>query len=351
MNELKSTDPNNEEVDLGQLFNAIGKLFEKLFTFLGKVLKGFFEVIIYSLKPIVNNFKLICIVIFAAAIAGFVLEQFKKPEYKSDMLVRPYFGSKYQLSNNVSYFNALIGEGNLSELSRIFEIDSNSAESLVGFNMEIGPETPNDLLVEYDSYIKSIDSTLAREVTYEQFVENRDILNANIFSITAVAKKPDIFVGLENGFRKTFENDYSKKLRERRDDTIKLRKISLQKQLEEIKTLQEVYVKLIENEANNPEVSIGAEGMFPLQQTKRETKEFDLLQRELQIRSAINRLEEKLIKENTYFDIVSGFELVGTQTSSIYNKYALVFPLLAFALMTVVFVFIKTFEFIKKYES
>ena len=351
MSELKSTDPNNEEVDLGQLFNAIGKLFDKFFAFLGKLFKGLLEIIIYSLKHVVNNFKLICIVVFVAALAGYIVDYFKEPIYASDMVVRPYFGSKYQLANNVNYFNALIGEGNLSELSRIFEIDSNDAETLVEFKMEIGPETPNDLLVEYDSYVKSIDSTLAQEITYEQFVENREMLNASIFSIEATAKKPGIFVGLENGFTKTFENDYSKRLRERRDDTINLRRTSLLKQLEEVKKLQEVYVKLIEKEADNPEVSIGAEGLFPLQQTKRETKEFDLLQRELQIRSSINTLDEKLIKENTYFDIISGFDVVGTQTNSVYNKYSLIFPALAFALMTLAFVFVKIFDFIKNYES
>ena len=58
MSELKSTDPNNEEVDLGQLFNAIGRLFDKFFAFLGKLLKGLLEIVIYSLKPIVNNFNI-----------------------------------------------------------------------------------------------------------------------------------------------------------------------------------------------------------------------------------------------------------------------------------------------------
>ena len=50
MSELKSTDPNNEEVDLGQLFNAIGKLFDKFFAFFGKLFKGLLEIIIYILN-------------------------------------------------------------------------------------------------------------------------------------------------------------------------------------------------------------------------------------------------------------------------------------------------------------
>ena len=58
----------NEEVDLGQLFNAIGKLFEKLIAFIGKIFKALFSTVIYALKPIVNHFKVIAIVVMVAAI-------------------------------------------------------------------------------------------------------------------------------------------------------------------------------------------------------------------------------------------------------------------------------------------
>ena len=351
MSDLKDTNPQNEEVDLGQLFNAIGRLFESLFTFIGKLFRGIFKILIYSLKPLVNNFKIIFTVILFFAVVGFVAEKFKAPVYESDMLVRPYFDSKYQLANNVNYFNALIGEQNLSELSTIFEIDSLRAKELLGFEMKIGPETPNDLLKEYDAYLKSIDSTLAVEVNYEEFIENRDVLAANVFSIVAKAKTNDVFVSLEKGFRKTFENEYSKRLREKRDDTIKLRRDSYVKQLEEIKRLQEVYVKVIEAESANPGVSIGTEGMFPLQQSKRETKEYDLLQKDFQLRTAISRLDEILVKEDVYFDILAGFEEVGARTSSLKQRYSLIFPGTAFAIMILAFVLIKVFNFIKEYDS
>lgn len=342
-------DLQNEEVDLGQLFNAIGKLFEKFFVFMAKIFKGLFEIIIYSLKPIVNNFKLISIAVFGAAILGFIAEKFEAPVYESDMLVKPYFDSKYQLKNNVDYFNALISEGNIEELTSIFEIDSSKAVTLVEFQMEIGPETPNDLFLEYDAYLKSIDSSLASEVTYKDFVDNRDLLAANLFSIKAIAKQNNVFKGLEKGFSKTFENDYSRRLREKRDDTIKLRRASLERQLQEVQKLQQVYVKLIEKEADNPEVSIGAEGMFPLQQTKRETKEYDLLQRELQLRGQINALDEKLVKEDVYFDILTSFEEVGSVSGGLVRSNMVVFPLIVFGVMLLSFIFVKCFVFIKNY--
>jgi hypothetical protein len=348
MSDNQPNDPRNEEVDLGQLFNAIGRLFEKLFSFIGSIFIKLFSLLIYALKPIVNNIKFIAIVLLLAGISGYVVQQFRTPVYQSDMLVRPYFDSKYQLDNNVKYFNALIGQGNIKELSKIFEIDSVQASSLKGFTMEAGPE---DLMKEYDTYLKSIDSTLVTIVPYEEFVENRALLDANIFSITAMAKRRDVFIGLEEGFSKTFENEFSRQLREKRDDTIRLRKASLEKQLDQIDKLQRVYIDLIEKEAEQPEVTIGAEGMFPLQQTKRETKEYDLLQRELAIRTAINSLNEQLVKEDRYFDIISGFDEIGEYKPGLRNNFTILLPALAFLLMVTAFLLLRVFKFIKEYEN
>ena len=51
----------NEEVDLGQLFNMIGKLFDKFFNFVGSIFKAFYSVFIYALKAIITNFKIIAV--------------------------------------------------------------------------------------------------------------------------------------------------------------------------------------------------------------------------------------------------------------------------------------------------
>ena len=40
MSENLPKNSQNEEVDLGQLFNAIGRLFEKIFSFIGRIFKS-----------------------------------------------------------------------------------------------------------------------------------------------------------------------------------------------------------------------------------------------------------------------------------------------------------------------
>ncbi|MHA7844380.1 MAG: hypothetical protein ACX93I_13755 [Winogradskyella sp.] len=341
----------NEEVDLGQLFNAIGKLFEKLFLFIGKILKGIFSAVIFSLKPIVNNFKLIAIVLMTSALLGFVTEKFKTPVYVSDMLVRPYYDSKYQLANNVDYFNALIGSQNYGELSSIFEIDSlTTAKELIGFEIEIGPETQNDLLKEYDDYIKSLDSTLAIEVTYEDFIENRDILAGSIFSIKAKATNNDIFPSLEQGFIKTFKNEYSIKFKARTDSIREAKKQNYLEELKRVEKLQETYLEIKTNESNKGELKLGVDGIIPLIQEKTQTKEYELFQEELKIRSALRTLEEEALEESEYYDILSSFEEVGTIESDFFVRFTLVFPAISLLIMIIAYLMARIFKYIKEYE-
>ena len=340
----------NEEVDLGQLFNAIGRLFEKLFAFIGNLLKGLFSITMYALKPLVANFKLVAIVVMVTAVFGFVLEKFSRPVYVSDMLVKPYFNSKYQLANNIDYFNALISSQNLPELSKIFEIDSTSAKELISFEIEIGPETPNDLLVEYDAYLKRIDSTLAGDVSYEYYIDNRDILSGSIFSIIAKSHKKDIFPSLESGFEKTFKNEYSEKLKEIRDESINTKQKSYNNDLKRMDSLQRVYLDVLRNESKEGSYKLGGESMLPIIKERLQTREFELFQEELKIRDSLRVLEELLIVENDYYDILSSFENVGTAKKDLFSKYSMLFPLIAILLMSLVYFSLKAFKFIKEYE-
>ncbi|MCA0131285.1 hypothetical protein [Winogradskyella alexanderae] len=346
---LKQNNP-NEEVDLGHVFNAIARLFEKLFALIVRIVKTLFSATIYALKPIVNNFKLVAIVVMLSAIAGYISEQFQKPVYYSDMLVKPYFDSKYQLDNNVNYFNALIRSKNVKVLSEIFEIDTVSAGHLRGFEMHIGPETQNYLLQQYDNYRKSIDSTLAAEISYEDYIENRDILAGSVFSIVAKAKSNDIFPSLEKGFVKTFENEYSQKLKRVRDSTILIRKASFQRELRRVDSLQNVYLNILEKESDKENLTIGAGGIFPVTQERSNTREYELFKEELEIRNRLRILDEKMIEESDFYDILSGFEEVGSIESSIWKKHTLIFPIVSFMLLIVVYIAYRVFNYIKKYE-
>lgn len=350
MSEKLPQQSQSEEVDLGQLFNAIGRLFEKLFAFIGRIFKAIFSAIIYALKPVVNNFKLISIIVMIAGIIGFVSDKLKDTVYYSDMLVKPYFDSKYQLANNVDYFNALIDSENLPELARIFEIDTSEAKELISFEIEIGPETQNDLLIEYDEYISSIDSILADDVTFDDYVLNRGILEGKIFSIKAKSYKVDVFQSLEKGFENTFENDYSVKLKKIRDSSLLVKRAAYNKELEKIDSLQQTYLQIMKMESENGGSTVSPNSFLPIMQERTKTREYDLFQEELKIREKIRSLDETLIEESDYFDILSRFEEVGTKETSYFSTYIFVIPALSIAILAYLYILLSIVNYIKNYE-
>ncbi|SDG75734.1 hypothetical protein [Winogradskyella thalassocola] len=350
MSEKLSQQPDNEEVDLGQLFNAIGKLFEKFFSFIGRIFKGIFSAIIYVLKPLVEYFKLLAAVLVITFIVGYIYEKTVEPVYFSKMVVKPHFDSKYQLSSHIDYFNSLIGSGNVTELSNIFEIDTLEAKELVGFELEAGPESQNDLFVEYNGYVKSIDTSLVDELSYVEYLKNRDLLSGDLFAIKAKSFKIDIFPKLHEGFRKTFENDFSKHQKKIRDTTAYIQRLSYTTELSRLDSIQKTYLEVLKNQSQNNKLSLGISGALPLQEEKTATKEYELFLKEQEIRRSLNYLNQAVAEENTYFDVLSSFGKVGSLSHGWGQRYSLIFPVLVLVLFLLSFFIVKVFNFIKNYE-
>ncbi|WP_458628215.1 hypothetical protein [Winogradskyella sp. PC D3.3] len=350
MSEKLPQQPQNEEVDLGQLFNAIGKLFEKLFSFIGSIFKGILSTIIFVLKPLVEYYKLVAAVLIITFIVGYIYEKNAEPVYFSKMVVKPHFDSKYQLSSNIDYFNSLIGSGNLTELSNIFEIDTLDAKELVGFELEPGPETQNDLFVEYNRYVKSIDTSLVDELSYVEYIKNRDLLSGSLFAIKAKSFKIDIFPKLHKGFRKTFENDFSKHQKKIRDTTAYIQRVSYITELSRLDSIQKTYLQVLKNQSQNNKLSLGISGALPLQEEKTATKEYELFLKEQEIRRSLNELDQSVAEEDTYFDVLSSFVKVGSIEHTFKQRYSIVFPALAIVLLLLSVLVAKIFNFIKNYE-
>ncbi|WP_299098159.1 hypothetical protein [uncultured Winogradskyella sp.] len=350
MSEKLPQQPQSEEVDLGQLFNAIGKLFEKLFAFIGRIFKGIFSAIIYAIKPLVVHFKIVAAALVITAILGYVLQKSGEPIYYSEMIVKPNFDSKYQLATNINYFNELITSKNHTELSQIFEIEQNDASQLVSFELKAGPETQNDLFIEYDEYVMSIDTSLVDELNYKDYLEKRDLMSGRVFTITAKSNKIDVFSLLNEGFKNTFINNYSEHQKKVRDTLAYIERKSLNMQLDRLDSIQKTYLEAIKNDSKNPKFSLEVGSALPVQEEKTATKEYDLFLKEQEIRRNLNKLNLMVAEENTYYDVLSSFDKIGKKDKSIGQRYVLLFPVLTLVLMLLVFLGLKAFNYIKNYE-
>src|SRR5690606_237189 len=99
----------------------IGNAFNRFFNFIGAIIKAIFSIFIYTLKTLLKHIVTIVIVMAVAAGIGYALQKTRTEVYKSHMLVKPYFDSKYQLGSNINYYNALIKERDYPQLTSIFD--------------------------------------------------------------------------------------------------------------------------------------------------------------------------------------------------------------------------------------
>ena len=244
------------------------------------------------------------------------------------MLVKTFFDSKFQLIDNIDYYNSLISNKNTQALQPIFEIEKEDLESIKSFDIEPGLETRNDLLKYYDSYIKEIDTSMTTLITFDEFIKNRELVSGNLFAITVVSEKKDIFNNLEYGLRKSFANSHSIKVKQKRDSVFILQKESLLSQLDELSKLKETYVNVLEQESKAPNLKLKLWTKFPLTEQISKTKEFEIISKELELKNRLRQLEQNQIEINEFYEILSSFQKVGSKYKPITVNYKIVYPLI-----------------------
>ncbi len=341
----------SEEVDLGQLFNMIGGLFTKLTDFIKSIFRAIFSVAIYALKAVIDNFKIIAIVLVIAGGIGFALEKTRPDVYTSQMLVKPYFDSKFQLVTNINYYNALIGEKDYKQLTQIFDINDEDAKQLIQFEIHPGPENENDQIKQYDSFLKELDSIRAQEVEFDEFLENRSIYSGDIFEINVQSFKKDIFRSLEDGLNSTFTNTYSIKKMQKRDSLIAIKKQRILSSIKVVDSLKQVYVNVMEEESKSQDGSYTTRDGLSFIQEKTNTKEYELLKEEINLRKELSELESQKVEEDVFFDTLSSFQDVGAKYTTIWERYSIIFPFLAFLVLSVIYLAVKVIKYVKSYEG
>ncbi|WP_191858424.1 GumC domain-containing protein [Hanstruepera ponticola] len=343
----------NDEVDLGQLFRLIGDVFNRFINFIGSIFKAIFSVFIYGLKAIVVNFKIIVISLIVAGLLGYGLQKLKPNTYESTMLVKTYYDSKYQLVDNINYYNSLVAEEDYTTLSEIFEVNEDVLNSIVSFEIDRGPETENDQVKEYNKFLKSLDSVAVKdEITLQEFIDNRSEYYGDFFSITVTSLQKDIFPKLNTGLENSFTNLYSLKKKQKSDSLIGIQKKNILDQLNQVDSLQQVYIKVLadESQAKKSEISLG-DGGFTLSSDKSNTKEYELLNKEIELRNQLKSLEERKVNEDVFFEVISSFQKVGKKTSKWYTNYLLVFPVLIFFILCGIYLTKKLVRYVVQYEA
>ena len=96
----------------------------------------------------------------------------------------------------------------------------------------------------------------------------------------------------KGGSKKSFANNHSIEVKRRFDSVLDIRKLAIESQISQINDLKETYLKVLEQESKTPNLKFGL-GELPLSEQKSNTYEYELLNKEIDLRDKLRTLDEQ----------------------------------------------------------
>jgi hypothetical protein len=357
MSTNSNTPNNSEEVDLGQLFKLIGNVFDRFFSFIGSIFKNIFLAFVWCIFLVKKRI----IVLGLATVFGLVIGAFSQktatPKYESSVTVVQNYPTGENLYSSVGYYNDLLRQQDYETLGTVLELDLEKTKSILGFDVQ-PVVSENNKLVAFNKYIKQLDSLAASKIEYEEFLTNNEDYTHKYQQITIESSERNSFKSVfENIVKSINSNPFF--INEQRKDIVELTqtKTALEKALDESKTLQETYKRVLEqgidsDNAKSSEIGITFEGSSEVDKTK----EFDLYQSDLELRTQLVEIERELLDKQYIVEMISnkqdsGFArntktFLGQELSPI-----MFYGILVFLGTLVVLLGIEFLKFIEKYKT
>lgn len=339
----------SEEVDLGQLFKLIGNAFERFFNFIGNIFYKLFLSFVWSVFFIKKNILKLVIAGVIGIGLGVLLEKTGEPVYKSFFTVKQNYDTGEDLYNTVSYFNDLVKQEDTLTLGATLGVMPSEAGDILGFEVK-SLISENERLQEYDAYIKTLDTTVSKTVSYQNYRINDKEYDHKVQQISIKAKK-------RNNFKMVFEkvvegvnsNAYFKS--EQAKDTSELinKKSAIETALIKSDSLQSTYKRVLEKSIEKEsEIGITFEGNSNIDKTK----EFDLYKSDLELRRELVEIEREIADKQDIIEIISSKQESGfiDNKKDVFGFEMGYKPFYAMSLFMLVFIVLVAIEFLKFLE-
>ena len=336
-----------KEIDLGELFALIGKAFLAFFRFIGRIIREILILIISFLLFIRKFASVFLAAIILGIIIGWFIDISKEKVYRSSMIVEPNFNSVQQLYNNIEFYNELAREKEFEALSEALKISKKQAQSIEKIIIESFSDQTQKIR-QFSEFIQELDTVSRKLVTYDDYLENFNDINAKFHKITiestssVVAKKcqPAIVKSIEN-------NDYFKLQKMVNDQNLAIEDTIIMKQLIEIDSLQNLYKKLRIIEANR---SNTASTNINLSEKKSEiTTEIDLLKESRLLKKSQIGLNTLRANTKNTINVISDFPRKGVLINDWITKWKLILPLILVIITFITLSFLNLNNFLKKH--
>ncbi len=340
----------NEEVDLFEFFNAIGKLINKIAKGILSILESIFFLLLKFLLFIKKNILYLGLGVLVGIIMAFIFENNYQTQYKSNIFIKTNYQSQPALEGKIESLNSLIDGENYTQLSQELGLSEQDAKELISFYIK--PVYSDILLLkEYDQYMSALDTSSHKFLKFPDY--KKEMKKTNSFSpyneITVKAYSPHIFSVLNSYFSSILEDE--KLLKERKESKVHYlkHKINLiNHSLEEIDSLRQVLNKVYAESASK-QSSGGV--VINNADSKGPEKPYDLFNQRMKLLKELKKTKRRLTEEKQIVMLLNTFPKEGTKESVLtYNPY-IQYPLYGFIAVLLILVLLQLNKILKDYQK
>jgi len=337
----KKTD--NEEIDLGVLFNSIGRGISKLFSAVVSVIMFLLTTILAAAIFVRKRIVYFAVACGIGLLVGVFMEQFSSPTYIATATVEPHFDSARQLYSNVAYLNDLAAQKDTIQLGAFLGISQGEAATLT--SIEIAPFlTETTLLLEYNNYVSELDSLVAKEITFSDYVDQIDDFDRKIHTVTIKSLNQDVFESLLDPLLKSVsEVRYFKD-----QQATQLKNLEFNDSITQVSIVQtDSLLSLFENirmiEAKK-QFSNGTN--LYMSEKATDNTEILLLDRKIMLSDKLEEIRTAKLKTKNVVDVVAAFPKVGYLEVSIWKNRKVQGVLTGFILLSLFYLVLHVDAFI-----
>ncbi|WP_421804498.1 hypothetical protein [Flagellimonas sp.] len=339
---------NSDEIDLGQLFQMIGRGFQKFFNFIASIFKGIFHLIMLFLLFVQKNIIIIGAAVILGGVGGFILDKIIPERYISRMVVEPNFNSVQQLYNNIAFYNDLAKAQDSVALATALNITEHEAASIKEIFTDSYSDE-NQKIKLFDQFIKELDTTTIKAIDYENYLQNFNSMDARFHQISLISTNNRVAKKAQPAIINSISvNEYFKLQKRINDENLKLQEEIYKNQLTEIDSLQSLYRTVLVKEADKPMqgTSINlAEG------GESKGRELALVQEKDVLKEKLVELNEERANKSTIINVISDFPTRGVELKGIWNSYKFKLPMSLLILVLGVLALLELNRYLKTYNQ
>ncbi|TBN00193.1 copper transporter family protein [Hyunsoonleella flava] len=240
----------SEEVDLGQLFNLIGKAFDRFFNFVGKVFVKIFDLFLLLLIHFFKRLKWYVLAIVLGLFIGYFIDKSAPYLYSASMQIQTNYGSSKQVYENINYLNQLAGiDKDSIELAKRLKIDVSKAASIRGFSISPNIDE-NDKMKLFSDFRAELDSLTKSTFTYNDYLDGLTSYSFRTHQIEVISVDKFIFPELNSSLLDELStNTFLNELRDTEISNINKEQAVLERQKSLLDSLNNFYLTIRKNES------------------------------------------------------------------------------------------------------